>query len=309
MAQETSSTVVQAEQALATSNGREFQNANKAYLLPTDRSEHTRLDLQHEVLRLMLDGELYQIPELVKATLSPQENLKHRVLDVGAGSGKWAIDMAEEFPHVDVLGIDLVQPNVLSDPSRHVPPNCSFQIADANKDMEKIDSVYDLVHFRCVEAGIHDSDLFFYDAARVLRPDVKQLVDETGKLVPLQKPGGDGMDLVKSSTASGLTSSLDLDETERRLARSMQANILRLFPAFKAILLRDKSLPEEFVNDLADGAVKEVQELPSVVHKYTKWVFATAVRNNIPWNGRMKPWQEPPGYDLDDYFVRPLAEE
>ncbi|KAG8919776.1 hypothetical protein FRC00_010914, partial [Tulasnella sp. 408] len=89
------------------------------------------------------------------------------------------------------------------------------------------------------------------------------------------------------------------------LAQSMQANILRLFPAFKAILLRDKSFPEEFVNDLADGAVKEVQELPPVVHKYTKWVFATAVRNNTPWNGRK---QEPQDFDLDHYFVHPLPD-
>lgn len=78
--------------------------------------------------------------------------------------------MAEEFPHADILGIDLVEPDVLSDPARRVPSNCSFQKADANEDMGTIDSVYDIVHFRCVELGIHDSDLFFYDAARVLRP-------------------------------------------------------------------------------------------------------------------------------------------
>lgn len=81
-----------------------------------------------------------------------------------------AIGMAEEFPHADVLGIDLVLPNIIADSSRHVPPNCSFRIADANKDMENIDFTYDLIHLRCVEAGILDSDLFFFEAARVLRP-------------------------------------------------------------------------------------------------------------------------------------------
>ncbi|KAG8914673.1 hypothetical protein FRC00_011594 [Tulasnella sp. 408] len=200
MTQEPDSTVVEAEQNLAISNGRRFQMMNNAYMLPTDSSEHARLDLQHEIVRLMLGGELYQTPELVKVTLAPQENTRRRVLDVGAGSGKWAIEMAKEFPHADVLGIDLVQPDILSDPTRRVPSNCSFQITDANKDMGAIGSGYDLVHLRCVEAGIDDSDLFFYDAARALRPggllllvgaDV-QLVDETGKYVPLEKPGSVG---------------------------------------------------------------------------------------------------------------------
>ncbi|KAG8914671.1 hypothetical protein FRC00_011592, partial [Tulasnella sp. 408] len=226
MDQEPGSIVAAAEQYLTISDGRGFQKTNEAYILPTDSGEHSRLDLQHELVRLMVGGELYQTPELVRETLSPQENTKRRILDVGSGSGKWysclsvsnhkpdshksdshftrAIDIAQEFPHADVLGIDLVQPNVLSDPTRRVPPNCSFQIADANQDMEKIDSTYDLVHLRLVEAGIDDSDLFFYDAARVLRPGgllllvgadplttavLQKLVDEKGKYIPLQEPG------------------------------------------------------------------------------------------------------------------------
>ncbi|KIO23680.1 hypothetical protein M407DRAFT_9326 [Tulasnella calospora MUT 4182] len=340
MAQEPGSTgaAPEVEQNLALSSGRKFQTTNDAYYLPTDSGEHSRLDLQHEALRLMLDGELYQAPELVKASL--------------------AIEMAEEFPHADVLGIDLVQPNILSDPTRRVPPNCSFQIADANKDMEKIDSVYDLVHMRCVEAGLHDSDLFFYDAARVLRPGgllllvgaEVQLVDENAKNVPLKKPGDVGClyqgsppeSWESANTASVLEKvwkllkqvqrpsdkdvknydvqihellvppgpwSNNLNETERKLAETMQTNLLRIFPAFKAILLRDNSFNEEFVNSLAENAMNEVRELPPVVHRYTKWVFATAVRNDVPWTSRKKPWQEPQGYNLDDYIVRLLPEE
>ncbi|KAG8928129.1 hypothetical protein FRC00_001855 [Tulasnella sp. 408] len=197
MAQEPGSTVVEDGGNVAILNGRKFQMITDAYMLPTDSGEHLRLDLQHEVVRLMLGGELYQTPELVKARLSPQENAKRRVLDVGTGSGKWAIEMAEEFPHADILGIDLVEPDILSDSTGRVPPNCSFQIADANKDMGTINSGYDLVHVRCVGPGVGDSDLFFYDAARILRPggllllvaaDV-QLFDEKGKYVPLQEPG------------------------------------------------------------------------------------------------------------------------
>ncbi|KIO23677.1 hypothetical protein M407DRAFT_26880 [Tulasnella calospora MUT 4182] len=373
MAQEPSGIVVEAEGNLAISNGRKFQKLNDPYMLPTDSDEHSRLDLQHEIVRLMLGGELYQTPELVKSTLSPQENTMRRILDVGAGSGKWynefarfrivsylyfirAIEMARKFPHADVLGINLVEPNILSDPTRPVPSNCSFQIADANKDMGKISSGYDLVHVRFIEAGIDDSDLFFYDAARILRPggllllvggDV-QLVDEHGKYVPLQKPGTvryshlqhlvcclkeahlkfgpprlryhfwrsmlesnpnySNVQIKELLVPTGPRSN-NLNETERKLAESMQTNLLRVLPVFKAGILHDKSLPEEFVNNLAEGAMKEVREMSTVIHRYLKFVFAAAVQNDILWAARKKPWQEPPGYDLYDYFVRPLHKE
>ena len=78
--------------------------------------------------------------------------------------------MADAFPAAEILGIDLIQPNVLTDPTSRIPPNCSFQVADANNDMRKIEALHDIVQLRCVEAGIHDSDLFFYEAARILRP-------------------------------------------------------------------------------------------------------------------------------------------
>ncbi|KAG9047670.1 hypothetical protein FS837_001746 [Tulasnella sp. UAMH 9824] len=326
MARAPGATVVEAERNLAISNGRKFQMITNAYMLPTDSGEHSRLDLQHEAVRLMLGGELYQTPELVKASLSPQENAKRRILDVGTGSGKWAIKMAEEFPHADILGIDLAEPDILSDSTRRVPPNCSFKVVDANKDMGEIDSGYDLVHVRCVEPGIDDSDLFFYDVARVLRPGGllllvagdAQLFDENGKYVPLQEPSTVGMlesnpnysnvQMQELLVPSGPWSN-DLKETEQKLADTMQANLLRLVPAFKASLLRDKSLQEEFVNNLAEGAMKEVQELPSVIHRYSKWVFATAIRNTVPWATREMPWQEPPGYDLYDYVVRPLPKK
>ncbi|KAG8958400.1 hypothetical protein FRC00_002782 [Tulasnella sp. 408] len=296
-----------------------------AYVLPTDGAEHLRLDLQHEAVKLMLGGNLYQQPTLIQAALAPTESHKRHVLDVGTGSGRWAVDMAGAFPNAEVFGIDLHLPSVLEDPSRPVPSNCSFKIADANCDMGNLGSVFDLIHQRCVEPGINDADLFFYDAARILRPNGvllavganPQLVDAKGRILPIQRPGDVGMlennpnyiDVKIEEVLVPLGPWPGMGEPERKLAETMQKNQLRLWSAFTAILQRDGGFSEEFVRNLSEGGLKEIQELPPPARGYTKWLFVTAVRNDKSWTARKDPWQEPPGFDIYDYIVRALPKE
>lgn len=37
----------------------------------------------------------------------PKEQTLHRVLDVGTGTGIWAIDFGDEYPETQVIGVDL----------------------------------------------------------------------------------------------------------------------------------------------------------------------------------------------------------
>ncbi|ORY56646.1 S-adenosyl-L-methionine-dependent methyltransferase [Pseudomassariella vexata] len=85
------------------------------YFLPNDSAELSRLDRQHILWRAILDGDLFK---------APIDQAKH-VLDLGTGSGIWAVEFAKEHPDSHVTGIDLSMPE-----SKDIPSNCEFQLRD-----------------------------------------------------------------------------------------------------------------------------------------------------------------------------------
>jgi tRNA G46 methylase TrmB len=81
-------------------NGRRYHSYREGtYHLPNDEHEQDRLDLQHQLFRLVLDGNLFLAP-------IPKEDL-HYALDVGCGTGLWCMDLADENPQAQVVGFDL----------------------------------------------------------------------------------------------------------------------------------------------------------------------------------------------------------
>lgn len=90
-----------------------------AYNYPNDPTEVERLDDQHEIIKLVMDGRNYLAPF---SKDKPPKN----VLDIATGTGTWAIEMGDEFPEAKVTGTDLspIQP-------QYVPLNVRFYIEDA----------------------------------------------------------------------------------------------------------------------------------------------------------------------------------
>ncbi|KAK3401541.1 S-adenosyl-L-methionine-dependent methyltransferase [Sordaria brevicollis] len=100
--------------------------------MPNDKMEQDRLDLQHAVFMSLLKGKFGLAP-----IINPQA-----VLDVGTGTGIWAIEFAIKNPAAHIVGTDLspIQPE-------YVPPNCHFEVDDA-EDEWIFSQQFDYVHLR-----------------------------------------------------------------------------------------------------------------------------------------------------------------
>lgn len=117
--------------------------------MPIDEIEQLRMTLIHQVLLQVLDGEL---------TLAPLNDPTH-ILDIGTGTGEWAIKVAELYPDCEVVGTDIA---AIAETSR-VPMNVFFEIEDA-EDWDREPDMYDMIHFRCMEGAFSDWT-FMYDSA------------------------------------------------------------------------------------------------------------------------------------------------
>lgn len=110
---------------------------------------------------------------------SPIPNNATHILDIGTGSGEWAIDVADKFPHskrwsdarlvaailtfiVTVHGVDLSPP-----PETWVPPNCIFEVDDVTKPWTWNEK-FDLIHLRWMVGAFTESqwDRLYWQAYR-----------------------------------------------------------------------------------------------------------------------------------------------
>jgi SAM-dependent methyltransferase len=143
-------------------NGRRYHAYREGqYVLPNDDQEQERLDLQHHIWRLLLGGKLYTAP-----IPSPDKNPQLRILDLGTGTGIWAIDMADEFPASEVFGVDLspIQPD-------WVPPNCRFHVDDYEDEWTyREDEKFDYIHGRALSGTSANWGRFYEQVKNNLKP-------------------------------------------------------------------------------------------------------------------------------------------
>ncbi|RMJ24772.1 Methyltransferase [Aspergillus sp. HF37] len=128
-------------------NGRRYHAYRQGeYWLPNDEKEQDRMDLHHHIFRLCVGGALFRAP--IDAT-------EARILDLGTGTGIWAIEMADEYPRANVHGTDLspIQPG-------WVPPNCFFEVDDYESEWD-FSKPFDFIHGRNLAGTVKDYSVFY----------------------------------------------------------------------------------------------------------------------------------------------------
>ncbi|KND92589.1 hypothetical protein TOPH_02811, partial [Tolypocladium ophioglossoides CBS 100239] len=142
------------------------------YPLPNDDTEQARLDLMHEASLLTFHGKL---------VLHPETSNGGRVLDLGTGTGIWAVDygqFARDFPlnsklisckadknlDAHVIGVDL-------SPIQHewTPSNCTFEIDDIEEDWT-LQHKFRLIFCRSMIGAITDWQALAQKAFQNLEP-------------------------------------------------------------------------------------------------------------------------------------------
>ncbi|KAF4633396.1 hypothetical protein G7Y89_g4717 [Cudoniella acicularis] len=128
----------------------------KEYYMPNDEEEQIRMKILHEVYLYLLGGRLTTVP-LKNPT---------KILDVGTGCGDWAMDIGDEYPGAEVIGIDIahIQPNV-------VPLNVYFEIYDVEEEggWTFADDEFDLVHFRTMIGAFKDWNYIYKETYKHLK--------------------------------------------------------------------------------------------------------------------------------------------
>ncbi|KAI0021193.1 S-adenosyl-L-methionine-dependent methyltransferase [Xylariomycetidae sp. FL0641] len=142
-----------------TLHGRTFhsERGNAQSWNPNDAQHDESMDMLHHVSTLQQDGKIF---------LAPLDESKiQKVLDVGCGTGIWAIDFADQFPSAEVIGVDISpqQP-------QWIPPNLKFEIDDVTQPWTYAPNSFDYVHMRWMVGAIPDWDALYKEAYRSIKP-------------------------------------------------------------------------------------------------------------------------------------------
>ena len=140
--------------------------ADAPYLLASDFAEANRLDMQHYMLKTAFGGNIN----------APLRGVAS-VLDVGTGTGRWAREIALQFPQANVVGIDIKEPeaNVAATQQADLgalPDNYTFVQGDVTKGLPFLDASFDYTHLRFLSLALPAAQWpkLIQEMIRVTRP-------------------------------------------------------------------------------------------------------------------------------------------
>ncbi|ODM22244.1 hypothetical protein SI65_03090 [Aspergillus cristatus] len=137
-------------------NGRRY--CDDFYFMPNDETESTRLNIIHQIYLILLDGKL---------TTAPLAKDEPRILDIGTGTGDWAVEMSSLFPKATIIATDI---GIFDTGLAHIDlPNVFFQLDDAREEWTYHEP-FDLIHLRGLSGVFNDWPAMYRQAFEHLNP-------------------------------------------------------------------------------------------------------------------------------------------
>ncbi|KAI0907206.1 S-adenosyl-L-methionine-dependent methyltransferase [Ustulina deusta] len=125
-------------------NGRRYHKFRYGrYPIPNDEREQNREDMLHAMMLEATNGQLF---------FAPIPDHPQRILDLGTGTGIWAIEIADRYPSAEVLGTG-------------IPSNCKFLVDDWENGRD-----WDFIHLRNMTPILKDPVKLLKNAYENLRP-------------------------------------------------------------------------------------------------------------------------------------------
>ncbi|KAI1766731.1 S-adenosyl-L-methionine-dependent methyltransferase [Hypoxylon sp. FL1150] len=136
--------------------GHKYHISGKIFLA-FDEDERQRCEVQHKLYRHSLDGAL-------TSTRLPLDTT--RILDLGTGTGTWAVEMAARYPQAQITGVDVYP----IQRTKGVPPNVKFEIDNVENPWNVSDDSLDFIHARSIAGGVRDWPALLRQAYTKLKP-------------------------------------------------------------------------------------------------------------------------------------------
>jgi ubiquinone/menaquinone biosynthesis C-methylase UbiE len=227
------------------------------YLLPNTVNECSRLNLQHAIIQQYLStNSVAPIghPQTISAPSGSWTGLvvkqamqqstaagvftPKRILDVGCGTGRWAIEMAQQFPNTHVVGIDIVNPVRAYAHDAPLPVNYSFFRGNILRGLPSFaDGTFDYVHMRFLGTGIPGQQwqMVINELARLTSPGGWiEIIDYT---LPIN------MGPVMAQVVEMLKNALTVDGIDLKCCRIVDTFLRQAHPPMTAISNRMLEMP------------------------------------------------------------------
>ena len=274
--------------------GRRYK-ADDSYVLPADLQEIQRLDFQHFMFRNFLRGNI----------LAPVRN-PLSILDVGCGTGRWGMEVANAFQRANVIGLDMIDPQDTATVGLGLeqrPANYIFVQGNVLAGLPFVANAFDYVHQRIVFSSIPTARWpeVIQELLRVIRRfGWLELVEigppiHTGPYVAMlwnasiELNRRRGMDFTQIGNLGAIaqrlvrgpvlatTHMLPIGSHGARLGAMTAQNIIAIFRALAPAITGQQLIPPSDYDRVMTGAIAEMQD-PSWVGTVPVYVVCAQQR-------------------------------